>query len=218
MMPEEDYLLISGIQHFVFCKRQWALIYLENIWKENIFTVQGKILHEKVDDPEIIETRGSVFLSRSMPIVSHNLKVSGIADLVEFEKTVEGDGVYISSRKHYYLITPVEYKRGKPKQNESDAMQLCAQAICLEEMFNTHIEFGYVYYNEIRHRQKIFFSQCLREDLKKVIIEMQEMFRDKKTPICKKGEFCSRCSIYDYCIPDIFGKNVDEYIYKKIIP
>lgn len=129
---EEDFLLLSGIQHFVFCRRQWALIHIEQQWQENLRTVEGGILHEKTHDYTIKEKRGDLIISRSMGIYSRTLGITGACDVVEFHKS--RDGVALYGREGNYKPVPVEYKRGKPKQGNADVLQLCAQAMCLEEM------------------------------------------------------------------------------------
>lgn len=129
---ETDYLLISGIQHFIFCRRQWALIHIEQLWGENYFTIDGQIKHEKVDSSNINELKNDIRIIRSMPIVSHELRVQGKCDVVELQPHT--DGFYFSKYDENYKVYPIEYKRGKPKKDDSDIMQLLAQAMCLEEM------------------------------------------------------------------------------------
>src|SRR5690606_21036690 len=128
----DQYLLLSGIQHFLFCRRQWALIHIEQQWEENVRTTEGKYLHEKADKPFIREKRGNKLVVRAMPVKSNELKIYGVCDVVEFVRNK--DGIPISGLDGKYKVYPVEYKRGKPKNDESDIMQLTAQALCLEEM------------------------------------------------------------------------------------
>src|SRR6056297_921574 len=123
---EDDFLLLSGIQHFFFCKRQWALIHIEQQWAENIRTTDGKHVHEKVDDPYIVETRGTLIITRSMPVSSRNLGLFGIADVVEFRKNKRA-GIPLKGKSGLWVPVPVEYKRGKKKNDERDEVQLCAQ-------------------------------------------------------------------------------------------
>lgn len=138
MYVEDDFLMISGIQHFVFCKRQWALIHIEQQWSENILTIEGKHLHEKADQPQLKEKRKDVLVVRALPIHSRELGLSGICDVVEFIR--DPDGVYIPKYQDTFRINPVEYKRGKKKPDLSDEMQVIAQSACLNEMLATDIE------------------------------------------------------------------------------
>ena len=132
MYKEEDYLQLSGIQHFAFCRRQWALAYIELQWDENVRTVEGKLLHEKAHDPTNAEKRGDLIISRGMPVYSRELGISGECDVVEFHRSQ--DGITLFGRDGLYEVIPIEYKRGKPKENDVDILQLMAQALCLEEM------------------------------------------------------------------------------------
>lgn len=167
---EDEYLLISGIQHYEFCPRQWALIHIEQQWEENQKTIQGQEVHKKVDQPEIKEKRKGFITSRAMPVHSHQLQVTGVCDVVEF--SLDNQGVELNNYEGKYKVSPVEYKRGSPKTNEVDILQLVAQAICLEEMLVCSIEEGYIYYNETKHRIKIEISQELRSRVKKIVEKM----------------------------------------------
>jgi CRISPR-associated exonuclease Cas4 len=157
---QDDLLPLSGIQHFLFCRRQWALIHIERQWQENALTAEGRIMHKRADDPFFTETRNGVITARSVPVASYRLGLSGVCDVVEF--TASPDGVKLPNREglstgplRLYLPAPVEYKRGKEKHDHSDETQLCAQALCLEEMLSVSIPKGYLYYGEIRHRVEI---------------------------------------------------------------
>lgn len=152
MYREEDYLQLSGIQHFAFCRRQWALAYIELQWSENVRTVEGRLLHEKAHDVTSAEKRGDLLISRGMPIYSRKMGVSGECDVVEFRRTEKG--ITLSGREGQFEVVPVEYKRGKPKDNDIDVLQLSAQAMCLEEMLCCCIPYGYLYYGETKHRKK----------------------------------------------------------------
>lgn len=208
----EELLPLSGIQHFSFCRRQWALIHIENQWKENVYTFEGHLLHEKVDDPYISETRGDFFISRSVPIVSYNLGLNGICDLIEFVK--DPNGVFINKKDATYIPYPVEYKRGKPKHDPVDEIQLCAQAICLESMLSTEISIGYIYYGLTRHREKILFSNELRNLVFAISHEMHDYFDRKYIPKVKPSKACRSCSLYEICQPELMNKKekVSSYI------
>lgn len=156
----EDYLQLSGIQHFVFCRRQWALIHIEQQWEENIRTVEGELLHEKAHDSTFDEKRNNILVIRAMPVVSHELRINGICDVVEF--ILSSKGISLAGRKGKYRVFPIEYKRGEPKEDDSDILQLTAQAMCLEEMLCCQINSGALFYQKTRRRQKVVITQELR--------------------------------------------------------
>lgn len=211
MYNEEEFLQLSGIQHFAFCRRQWALAYIELQWDENVRTVEGKLLHENAHDPSVKEKRGDLIVARAMPIHSRELGVSGECDVVEFHKSEEG--IQISGREGKYTVVPVEYKRGKPKSSDVDALQVAAQGICLEEMPCCDIPFGYIYYGEIRHREKIDFTEELRYKVKSMFDEMHKYYRQRYTPKVKTSKSCNACSLKDICLP-VLNKQVSvrQYI------
>ena len=167
MYKEEDFLQLSGIQHFEFCRRQWALAYIELQWQENVRTVEGKILHENAHDVSVKEKRGDLIVVRAMPIHSREMGVSGECDVVEFHKVQ--DGISLSGKEGFYKVVPIEYKRGKPKTDDSDILQVTAQALCLEEMLCCTIPHGYIYYGETRHRTKVEFTDEIREKVRKYL-------------------------------------------------
>ncbi|MHC1781278.1 MAG: CRISPR-associated protein Cas4 [Anaerolineaceae bacterium] len=156
----DDLLPLSGIQHFLFCRRQWALIHVEQQWKENVLTVEGHLLHKRVDDPFFGESRKDRLITRAVPVASYRLGLTGICDVVEF--TVSPDGVRLPGREGLYLPMPIEYKRGHEKRDPCDEAQLCAQAICLEEMLSVPIPQGCLYYGETRRRVLIDLDNGLR--------------------------------------------------------
>jgi len=206
---EEDLLLLSGIQHFAFCERQWALIHIEQYWAENVRTVEGRHLHEQVDDPFFNDSRGGRLIIRGMPIVSMRLGLHGVADVVEFYRSKEDTyrSIKLDGREGWWRAYPVEYKRGKPKKDDRDAVQLCAQAICLEEMLGTEISKGALYYAQIRHREEIFFDSNLRTRVEELSKRMHEMFVEGKTPRATSGKHCSLCSLVEQCQPRLTYKS-----------
>lgn len=212
MYSEDELLMISGIQHFSYCKRQWALIHVENQWERNVYTVRGDIVHEKVDDPFILETRGDLIVSRSVPIISWELGFYGIADLIEFNKSETG--VVIQGKEGYFNILPVEYKVGKPKERLYDEIQLCLQALCLEEMYGTKIEEGGMYYAKIRRRMKVHFDSRLRKYTRDIVAEMHKLISENVTPKENYGLKCDHCSLYNICLPKVISKrkSVSSYI------
>jgi CRISPR-associated exonuclease Cas4 len=210
---QDDLLPLSGIQHFLFCRRQWALIHVEQQWKENALTAEGRIMHKRVDDPFFTETRNGVITARSVPVASYRLGLSGVCDVVEFSSS--SDGVRLPNREGLYLPTPVEYKRGKEKHNHSDETQLCAQAMCLEEMLSTHISRGYLYYGETRHRIEIEFTAELRTLVQDMSAEMHNYFSRGYTPKVKTHKGCRSCSLADICLPVLQEKVVAASRYIK---
>lgn len=208
---EDEYLMLSGIQHFLFCRRQWALIHIEQQWEENVRTVEGMFLHEKTDQPFIREKRGDKIIVRAMPVKSNELKISGVCDVVEFVRNEQG--VNISGWEGKYLPYPVEYKRGKPKTDESDIMQLTAQALCLEEMLLCEVNKGYIFYNEIKHRVEIDLTPEYKRKVRKIVTEMYDYYKKSYTPKVKAGKFCKSCSLQDICLPALMSKrSVKAYI------
>ena len=212
----DDYILISGIQHFAFCPRQWALIHIEGLWSENYLTAQGRILHDKVDDPWFNELRKGKIISRSMPIRSDKLKMQGVADIVEFIE--DNGGVAVPGRTGLWTLFPVEYKRGKPKSEDCDRLQLCTQAMCLEEMLNTTIPRGEIFYGQIRRRSEVVFDERLRENVAVLAEKMHRMLAGNELPHGKKEKRCRACSLVDDCNPQLsaMANRVDSYIEKAL--
>ena len=215
MYIEDEFLQLSGIQHYAFCRRQWALAYLELQWAENLRTVEGHIFHEHAHDSSVAEKRGDLIVSRAMPIHSFELGISGECDIVELHR--DENGVFIPKYNDSFRVIPVEYKHGHPKENDIDALQLCGQALCLEEMLCTEIPFGYIYYGETRHRQKIEITAALREKTKKLISEMHDLSRRGITPKAKRTKSCNACSLNNICLPGLAGRqSVSDYIASAI--
>ena len=213
---QDELLLLSGIQHFLFCRRQWALIHIEQQWKENVLTSEGKIMHQRADDPFFTETRKGVIISRAVPVASYRLGLSGVCDVVEF--TASPDGVKLPNKDGLYLAAPIEYKRGKEKHDHSDEAQLCAQALCLEEMLSVAIPNGYLYYGETRHRVEIELTAELRNLVKEMSDEMHNFFSRGYTPKVKTHKGCRSCSLADICLP-VLNENViaaSKYIKQQI--
>lgn len=213
---DEDLLALSGIQHFAFCPRQWALIHIEGQWVDNVATVQGKHLHERVDDPSFFESRGDVLVTRSVPLSSHVLGLYGVADMVEFHFDNVA-GVPLPARSGIWNPVPVEYKRGKPKGDSIDQVQLCAQAMCLEEMLKLVIPFGYIFYGTVRRRTKVVFNSVLRDEVVALTNQMHKVLTQGITPAPSKGRNCKECSMVDVCLPMLNPQNtVRAYISKYL--
>lgn len=213
---QDDLLPLSGIQHFLFCRRQWALIHVEQQWKENALTAEGRIMHKRADDPFFNETRKGVITARAVPIASYRLGLSGVCDVVEF--TASPEGVKLPGRDGLYLALPVEYKRGKPKRDPVDEAQLCAQAICLEEMLSVSIPKGYLFYGEIRHRVEVECTAELRRLVGEMAEEMHRYFSRGYTPRVKTSKACRSCSLADICLPTLQEKTTpaSKYIQQQI--
>lgn len=212
----DELLPLSGIQHFIFCRRQWALIHVERQWQENALTAEGRIMHKRADDPFFTETRKGIILTRAVPIASYWLGLSGVCDVVEF--TQSPDGVRLRGREGLYLPAPVEYKRGKEKRDASDEAQLCAQAMCLEEMLAVSIPTGYLFYGQTRHRVAVELTDELRELVKNISAEMHAYFRRGYTPRVKTSKACRSCSLADICLPQLQEKSIaaSKYIKQQI--
>lgn len=212
---EEDYLMLSGIQHFAFCRRQWALIHIEQQWNENEHTILGELLHKNAHDPFSYEKRQDVIISRAMPIFSRTMGISGECDVVEFQKAE--DGITLYGHRGLYNVYPVEYKKGSPKDSCIDILQLTAQAMCLEEMLSAEIKEGFLFYGEIRRREQIIFTQDLREQVRNCFAEMHQLYDKRYTPKVKWSKSCNACSLKDTCIPKL-GKtiSVQEYIQRTL--
>lgn len=212
---EEDYLMLSGIQHFAFCRRQWALIHIEQQWQENVRTFEGKIMHDNAHDPDFREKRKDVLTVRAIKVFSRTMGISGECDVVEFHRSEEG--ITLQGCEGLFYAIPVEYKRGAPKQHDADELQLTAQAMCLEEMLVTQIKKGFLYYGETRHRTEVIFTPELREKVRKSFEEMHSYYKRSYTPKVKMNPSCKQCSLYDLCMPQLCkeisaAKYIDDMI------
>lgn len=215
MYFEEDYLMLSGIQHFAFCRRQWAIIHIEQQWAENYRTTAGELLHKKAHDENSFEKRGNLLIIRGLRISSHELGLSGQCDVVEFHQNESGIDLFGYEGK--WNPVPVEYKHGIAKENNADELQLCAQAICLEEMFQTAVPDGYLYYGESRRRSHVEFTNERREEVKKFAKEMHDLFQRGYTPSVKPSKKCKACSLENLCVPKLQkSMKVREYIEREL--
>lgn len=213
---EEDYLNLAGLQHFAFCRRQWALIHIEQQWSENLRTAQGQILHENAHDPTFAEKRGDLLISRGMAVSSRTLGVNGVCDVVEFHASP--DGVELAGREGKWLPVPVEYKRGAPKENDADRLQLCCQAMCLEEMtLCPAIPKAFLYYGETAHRAAVPLDGALRKEVASLLEEMHELYAKRYTPRAKPSKSCNACSLKDICLPKLIrAGSAARYIQKRL--
>lgn len=203
-MDEEDYLSLSRIQHFVFCKRQWALLELEQIWFENKDTTLGKLIHENVDDPYFYEKRKDRIYERSLRVKSDELKIVGICDLVIYEKNE--NGVEIENYNGLWLPYVVEYKKGRVKKTKADIYQLVAEVMCLEEMHNIKLKKSALYYKSPNKRLEIDITDELRQEVRDIVTQMYDIYNQNKIPKASKNINCKNCSLVDYCMPKLTKK------------
>ncbi len=229
MHTEDDLLPISALQHMLFCERQTALIHLERLWEENRFTAEGRILHKKTDNAKS-ETRDGVRITRSLPVHSFTLGIFGVCDVIQFKppdikpatsaslpKRIEAELARIRSSNprpgsppaptqspapfHLWTITPIEYKRGKPKTNDCDRVQLCAQAICLEEMLGVRIERGDLFYGQQQRRTEVIMDDSLRRTTQHTAERLHTLIREQRTPFAVREKKCESCSLLPVCMP-----------------
>lgn len=198
-MDADGYLMMSGIQHFSFCRRQWALIHLEQQWAENLRTAEGQLLHQRCHDETFHEKRGNLLVVRGLHVVSHRLKMTGACDVVEFH--ADPEGIALEGFPGLWLPVPVEYKHGAPKTNDADRLQLCAQAMALEEMLVCTIPQAFLFYAETRRREAVTLTPELRQETQSTADEMYRLFSRGYTPKVKPGKHCNACSLKELCLP-----------------
>ena len=211
MYHPDDCLMISGLQHFRFCRRQWALIHIEQQWAENVRTVEGNFLHERAHNEQLRESRGDLLIVRGLRVQSLTLGLTGQCDVVEFH--ADPAGVSIHGEDGQWRPFPVEYKRGRSKENTADALQLCGQAMCLEEMLVCEIPSGAVFYGETRRRFPVSFTQELREEVRQDAAQMHNLYRRGHTPHVRPTKSCNACSLKELCLPRLQKSgSVQEYL------
>jgi len=208
MYSEDDFLQLSALQHFVFCQRQCALIHIEQTWFENVLTVEGRIMHENVHE-EHVKNVSSIRIVHGIPLHSFKMGLSGKADTIEFRKIKDNSK---------WIPLPVEYKRGKPKSDDSDKIQLCAQALCLEETMKIKIPRGALFYGRTRHRLNIIFDNVLRQKTKETAKKLHIFIEKGKTPPPVYTPKCKSCSFVDECLPKTMSKKVSvkKYLLREI--
>jgi CRISPR-associated exonuclease Cas4 len=204
---EDDLLPLSGLQHLLFCERQWGLIHIEQQWEENRLTAEGRILHDRVHDAGS-ETRVDIVTARGLSLRSLRLGLTGQADAVEFHRVPDGPphGARLDGRDGWWRPFPVEYKRGRPKADACDEVQLCAQAICIEEMLGVEIDGGALFYGAERRRKGIEFSAPLRAQTEELARRMHRLYAAKVTPPPVYAKKCERCSLIGRCLPAAVSK------------
>jgi CRISPR-associated exonuclease Cas4 len=203
MFSEDELLPISALQHLLFCPRQCALIHTEQLWAENLLTAEGRIAHEKVDE-EGAETRSGRRIVFGLPLRSFRLGLVGKADVVEFSG---GDGGQA-------IVFPVEHKRGRPKQKDCDRVQLCAQAVCLEEMLGVTVAEGALFYGKTRRREDVAFDAGLRGLTEETALELHRLLDSGITPRAEYGKKCRSCSLINVCMPKVSAarRSVKHYM------
>jgi len=202
---DDDLLMISALQHLAFCERQCALIHLEQQWAENRLTVLGELLHKRVHSTES-EVRRDLRIVRSLRLVSYELGLTGQADVVEFHRTKDASsGAEIKGCDGLWRPFPIEYKKGKPKGNSIDEVQLCAQALCLEEQLAVTIPDGALFYGKNRRRHPVTFNLKLRNKTVSLSKKLHELILSGITPPAKFQPKCKSCSLYEFCQPKWFG-------------
>jgi CRISPR-associated exonuclease Cas4 len=216
LRSDEELLPLSGLQHVQFCTRQFALIHLDGAWHENYLTAHGRILHENAHDPFFTEKRRDIIITRSVPVISHGLGVAGEVDVVEFHRAETG--IELLNKKGRWRPVPIEYKRGKKKSGIEDEVQLCAQAMCLEEMMGIEVQQGYLFYWETRTRLKVEFSNELRESVVSAAGRAHRIIAEGKLPNPDRPlKRCRRCSLIDECLPESKDrKKASSYLQRQI--
>lgn len=209
MFSESDLLPISALQHVVYCERQAALIHVERLWSENVHTVEGRHLHDAVDE-RTSESRRERRIARSLPIRTFQYGLAGVADVVEFHHCDDGAELWNASGR--WRPFPVEYKKGKPKRHRADHVQLCAQALCLEEMFSARVESGALFYGTPRRRTDVIFDAELRNVTLRAATRFREIVEKQLTPPAVFGAKCRECSLFELCRPRAAEKSATRYL------
>lgn len=205
-MDSLETIFLSRLQHYLFCPRQFALIELEDIWVENILTAQGQVLHQRVNQQEQ-QQRGKICTVRALPLASQQYGIEGVADVVELHQQADGTE----------LPYPIEYKRGKPKTHRADDVQLCAQALCLEEMYQCSIAEGALFYGETRRRHVVVFDDELRQLTKQTIDSCRQLVRSGRTPAAMyERQRCNACSLKAECHPENFSKSASTWLARQL--
>ena len=218
MYSEEDMLMLSGIQHYMFCPRQWAIIHLTQDWEDNRLTIEGHLLHQNVDNPFYRQKCGNTIVLRSVHIASATLGLYGLTDAVELTPSeTASNAIRHPNYPGYWTMMPVEYKHGKHKPMPCDEVQLAAQVICLEEMHHIHIDYGALFYNEVRRREIISINQDLRNLTEDCAQQMHHIFESRTMPKAEYSSQCKRCSLIDTCLPEIGERQkVSAYLNKNL--
>jgi len=210
---EDDLLPLSGLQHIVFCERQAALIHVERLWLDDAATVEGHHLHETTDSGKG-ESRGDLRIARSLALRNLKLGLAGVADVVEFHRLPPSAtaGARLRSQPGLWRPFPVEYKRGRPKLHQADEVQLCAQALCLEEMLETEVPEGALFYGKTRRRHHVIIDEPLRDLTARAAARFRELIEKRLTPLARWEKKCEKCSLLVRCRPETIGRSTARYI------
>lgn len=202
------------MQHFAFCRRQWGLIFLERQWAENARTAEGHVFHETAHHGPESEARGDLLILRGLRVASPTLRLGGVCDVVELHRSPSG--VSLAGREGLWLPYPVEYKKGSDQTKESDEVQLCGQALCLEEMLCCQIPEGSLFYGETRRRTRVAFDGTLRQRTLDLLHELLGYMDRGYTPGAKLHKGCNACSLRDICLPKLSrAPSVADYIHDR---
>jgi CRISPR-associated exonuclease Cas4 len=203
---EDDMLMLSGIQHFMFCARQWALIHIEQVWDDNRLTAEGSLLHQNVDNPYYRQMNSGLITLRGVKVASPTLGLYGVADAVELDPEEDPQAPALQHPRYPGRWRPhvVEYKHGHTKTEDTDRVQLAAQVICLEEMYGLHLNSAALFYFETRRREEVEIDASLRETTVAMAAEMHRLFERHTLPSPPpRMDRCRRCSLYDLCLPQL---------------
>lgn len=218
LYSDDQMLMLSGIQHYMFCPRQWALIHIEQQWGENRLTVEGHLMHENVDNPSYRQKNGNTITLRAVHVASHSLGLYGVTDAIELlPSDSPADSITHPRYSGFWKPYPIEYKRGHRKPDERDEVQLAAQVICLEEMYDIHIPEAALFYNETRHREMVSIDQYLRQLTYELSYAMHKTFESGLTPKAEQRRGCRNCSLIDICAPELTMKTSVAYYLKKTL-
>ena len=214
MFSDEDLLSISGLRQLAFCERRWVLVHMEMEWNENALTIEGKHMHEFIHEQGTNISSG-MRMTRGLHLRSLILGLYGVADLVEFHD--QDEGTQLPGLTGCWVPYPVEYKRGRKRYDSADEVQLCAQALCLEEMLGVTVPKGAVYYGQPRRRMEIDISQDLREEVERLCSRARELYISGHSPHPRFGKHCSNCSLENICMPGIInGDKSSKYVAKLL--
>lgn len=212
---QEDFLQLSGLQHFNFCRRQWALIHIEGQWRDNYQTTDGELMHKNAHDKDFSENRKDLLVRRGMNVFSARLGVSGECDVLEFHRGEAG--IPLPDREGMWQPYPVEYKRGEGSSQESDSLQLCGQAMCLEEMLCCAIPEGALYYGQTRRRVPVLLDAALRARVTDALEEMHRLYDRGYTPRVRPAKACNACSLKEICLPELQrAGSVKDYLARAV--
>ncbi|MEI7811004.1 MAG: CRISPR-associated protein Cas4 [Ignavibacteria bacterium] len=211
---EDDYIMLSALQHYLFCPRQCYLIHVEKVWRENYLTMKGKFLHEKAHSITT-EKRKGFYIACGLRLVSKKYGITGETDVVEFslsEKENTGKVCRLSGKNGWWIPLPVEYKKGSSREQSANNVQLCAQGLCLEEMFSMNVDCGIIYHGDDRRREEVSFDSNLRQLTEETINNTHELIASANIPHIVKGRQCKSCSLVDECLPGLADKKSRKYV------